>query len=253
MFNGIFLHCFSGKHADIHGGVSRQKGAKSSANEVRSSARGIPYGRWRSEIVGNNEEVAQVPASGCRATPKELTPGDCGPRKELPAASCRRMTRSTKVARRRGQDHKICDQGNVVQETRKGRTFEERRWNGPECNNGIRDRGWRQQLRGSKRMKDLGGRRPLCLRKERATRNGIGGWSSGRLKKTVSEIFRGKIARQVVGTSSGLRRMMDWALWRGRPPPKRKKQTASSVSDNFPPPVGKRKENSEWWWCTRIY
>jgi hypothetical protein len=40
----------------------------------------------------------------------------------------------------------------------------------------------------------------------------------------LDEIFRGKIAKQVVGTSSGLRRMMDWSLWSGLPPLKRKKK-----------------------------
>jgi hypothetical protein len=33
-----------------------------------------------------------------------------------------------------------------------------------------------------------------------------------------------KMAKQVVGTSSGLRRIRKWVLWRGRPPPKRKKE-----------------------------
>jgi hypothetical protein len=37
------------------------------------------------------------------------------------------------------------------------------------------------------------------------------------LKKTLYDIFTGKIAKQVVGTSSGLWRMMDWTLWRGQP------------------------------------
>jgi hypothetical protein len=66
------------------------------------------------------------------------------------------------------------------------------------------------------------------LRKERRTTNGIKKWSAGQrsfLGKggTFFEIFGGKIAKQVVGTSSGLRRIRKWALWRGRPPPKRKK------------------------------
>jgi hypothetical protein len=51
-------------------------------------------------------------------------------------------------------------------------------------------------------IKDLGGRRPLYLRKERRTANGIRGWSSGQrphlgsgetlyktLKKNLCEIF----------------------------------------------------------------
>jgi hypothetical protein len=52
----------------------------------------------------------------------------------------------------------------------------------------------------------------------------IGGWSSGRrshlgsrgtFKKTLYEIFKGKIVKQVAGTSSGLRKSMDWASWKG--------------------------------------
>jgi hypothetical protein len=77
-------------------------------------------------------------------------------------------------------------------------------------------------------IKDLGGRRLLHLRKERTNTNGIGEWSSGQrsplgsegtLKKTLCEIVRGKITKQVVGISSGLQRMVDWTLWRGWPPP----------------------------------
>ncbi|PNF35279.1 hypothetical protein B7P43_G04804 [Cryptotermes secundus] len=83
---------------------------------------------------------------------------------------------TVKVAPRRGHDRKRYGQDSVIQETRKGRTFGKRRWKGPECNSVI---SLRQQLRGSKRIKDLGGRRLLCLRKERTTTNGVGEWSSG--------------------------------------------------------------------------
>jgi hypothetical protein len=126
------------------------------------------------------------------------------------------MTHSTKVAQCRGYDRKRYDQDYVVQETWKGRTFGKRRWKGPECNNGIRDRDLRQQLRGSKRIKDLGDRQLLYLRKEKGTAIGIRGWSSGQqsrlesegtLKKTLYEIFRGKIAKHIVGMSSGLQKM----------------------------------------------
>jgi hypothetical protein len=81
--------------------------------------------------------------------------------------------------------------------------------------------------------KDLCGGEPIYLRKERTTTNSIQGWSSGQqshmgsgvtLKKILYAIFRGKLAKQVVGTSRGLRRMKKWTLWRGRFPPKRKKK-----------------------------
>jgi hypothetical protein len=42
-----------------------------------------------------------------------------------------------------------------------------RRWKGPECNNGIRDRGLKQKLQSNKRIKDLGGRLSPCPRNER--------------------------------------------------------------------------------------
>jgi hypothetical protein len=35
--------------------------------------------------------------------------------------------------------------------------------------------------------------------------------------------FRLEIVKRAAGTSSGLGRIMNWTLWRGRPPPKRKK------------------------------
>jgi hypothetical protein len=109
---------------------------------------------------------------------KILTQGNCGPQKEL-AANGRMMTNITKVARCREHNRKRYDQKSVVQEDRKGWALGKRRWKSSECKNGIRDRGLKQQLRGSKQIKDLGGRLPLCLRKERTTMNGIGEWSSG--------------------------------------------------------------------------
>jgi hypothetical protein len=80
--------------------------------------------------------------------------------------------------------------------------------------------------------KDLCGGQPLYLRKEMTTTNGIGGWSSGQQShvgsgvtlKILYAIFRGKVAKQVVGTCRRLRRIKKWTLWRGRPPPKRKKK-----------------------------
>jgi hypothetical protein len=100
-------------------------------------------------------------------------------------------------------------------ETKKNR---ERLWNGPECNNDIGDRRLKEQLRGSRQIKDLCGRLPLHLEDWKTT-NGIY-W------KTIElEIVKGA----VVGTPSGLRRTMDWSLRRGRPPPKRKKEIAHGV------------------------
>jgi hypothetical protein len=61
-------------------------------------------------------------------------------RKEL-AVARRKMMHRAKVARRRGHDRKRYDQDNVAPRTPKGRTSGMRRWKGPECNNGMRDRG----------------------------------------------------------------------------------------------------------------
>jgi hypothetical protein len=90
---------------------------------------------------------------------KIRTQGNCGMWKEL-AVARREMTHCTKVAQRRGHDRKRYYQDNIVQETWKGQEFRKRRWKGPECNSGIRDRGIGQQLWDGKRKKDLGGRRP---------------------------------------------------------------------------------------------
>jgi hypothetical protein len=101
-----------------------------------------------------------------------------------------------------------------------------------ECNRGLRDVGLKQQLRGWKRIKDIGVRLPLYTKKKRTT-NAFEGWSVGQrsylgkggtLRMNLYEIFGGKIAKQVVGTSRRLRRIGIWRLWRGRPPPKRKKK-----------------------------
>jgi hypothetical protein len=100
-----------------------------------------------------------------------------------------------------------------------------------ECNSGLRDVGLKQQLRGWKRIKDLGVRLPLCPKKKRT--NGFEVWSAGyrsymrsggQPSKTPYEIFGGKITKQVVGNSCRLRRIKKWILWRSRPPLKRKKK-----------------------------
>jgi hypothetical protein len=121
---------------------------------------------------------------------KIRTQGNCGQRKELTAAG-------KKVTRCGGQN-----KDNGAPRSPKGRTFGKRRWKGPECNNGISDRDLRQQLRGSKRIQDLGGGRPLCLKRKRTTTDGIGRWSSGQraplgsgeaLEKNLYEISGSKI------------------------------------------------------------
>jgi hypothetical protein len=88
-------------------------------------------------------------------------------------------------------------------------------WVGPECNNAIRDRGLKQKLHFSKRIKDLGSRPPLCPRNEKT--------SSWIYRKTIDST---KIATQKAGPYAASQKIKDWTLWRGQPPPKRKKKTA---------------------------
>jgi hypothetical protein len=93
-----------------------------------------------------------------------------------------------------------------------------RRWKGPECNYGIRDRGLKQKLQGSKGIKDIGGRLPLCPRNERT--------SSWIYRKTIDSL---EIAKQNAGSYDASREIKDWTLWRGRPPPKRKTTGPPSI------------------------
>jgi hypothetical protein len=90
---------------------------------------------------------------------------------------------------------------------------EKRRWNGLECDTGIRDRG--------------------TIRKERVTRNGITGQSrreqlqlesTGNVNGTFRETLVLEIAHKIAGSSISIRKMSLRSLWRGRPPPKRKKK-----------------------------
>jgi hypothetical protein len=93
---------------------------------------------------------------------------------------------------------------------------------GPECKNGISDRGLKQKQRGSERIKDLGDRRPIYVRKKRIT--------SMIYRKTIEL----EIVKRAVGISSRLRRIRNWTLWRGRPPPKRKKKSCTEYEpDNW--------------------
>jgi hypothetical protein len=65
--------------------------------------------------------------------PKKRTQGDGGSRNKLTSAR-RRMTGRAVPERREGRDYR-------------GPTVKKRRWKGPECNNGIRNRGLKEKLR----------------------------------------------------------------------------------------------------------
>jgi hypothetical protein len=132
-----------------------------------------------------------------------------------------KVTRSAGVARReRSFVRKYPTRDNVERAIPKRLKEKNKCWNGPECENGVRNRGLKQQLRGSKQIKD-------------PTTNNIEGWnpgertplgSGGTRKKDICDIFRDKIMEHGVGISSSLRRRKKWTLWRGRLPPKLKKQ-----------------------------
>jgi hypothetical protein len=127
--------------------------------------------------------------------------GNCGLRSKLTAAGIK-MTRHARVAWPRERFvRKDCTRNQTEQQTPKRQNDEKRRFTGPECKNGIRNRGLRQQLRSETGIKDPGARRQL----------------RPRIEKMLYEIFRGRIAKQVVGTPSGLRKIRKWTLWRDSP------------------------------------
>jgi hypothetical protein len=85
--------------------------------------------------------------------------------------------------------------------------------------------------KGEMGVKDLGCRRPLYLRRKRITTDGIREWKleQPRLKskRTTSGTYRKtiklEVVKRVTEMSTGLLKMQNWTLWRGRPPPKQKK------------------------------
>jgi hypothetical protein len=145
------------------------------------------------------------------------TQGICGPRKRLTAAGINVTRHATVAWHRESFVRKDCTRAKDERVTQRV---------GPLRKN------LRMHHEGKCGTKDLCCGQPLYLRKEWTTTNGIGGWSAGQrshlgsegtLNKKLYEIFRGRIAKQIVGTLSGLRRIRNWTLWRGRPPPKRKR------------------------------
>jgi hypothetical protein len=103
------------------------------------------------------------------------TQGICGPRSTLTAAGIM-MTRHARVAWRKEKFvRKDCTTDKAEQETPKRLNGGKRPRKGLVCNNGIRDRGLREQLRGRMRISDQCGGQPPYLKKEKTTTNGIGG------------------------------------------------------------------------------
>jgi hypothetical protein len=139
----------------------------------KEEAEVMPVGGLRKRSGDRN------PATRRRQKPKGRIQAGCESRKRLTVAG-RRMTHCAGVAwLRRNVVRKDWTRNQAERGTPKRREDGERLWKGPECNNGIRDRGLREQLQSRMRIEDLGGRRPQYLRKERTTSNGIRRWSSG--------------------------------------------------------------------------
>jgi hypothetical protein len=95
-------------------------------------------------------------------------------------------------------------------------------------NKWTRAKAWRgiQKMRtrheGRKRVKDLSGGRPRYLRKRDLKKLRLE--STGKLDTIFSKTTRLEIAKRIVRSAVGMRKLKCWALWRGRPPPKRKKK-----------------------------
>jgi hypothetical protein len=140
-----------------------------------------------------------------------VTQGICGRRSTLTAAGIR-TTRCAKVAR--GREHGLQRQGkkDTVPTPWKGRTEKNKRFKGPECNNGLRNRGLSQQLRSKTVIKDPRTRQHLRLGKWRTT--------CMIYKKSI----RLEIVKRALRISNVFPKIRKWTLWRGRPPPKRKKR-----------------------------
>jgi hypothetical protein len=86
----------------------------------------------------------------------------------------------------------------------------------------------------NKPIKDLGGRLPLCPRKERT--------SSWTYRKTIDSV---KIAKQKPGSYAASRKIKDWTLWKGRPPPQNEKKNpahrAEASNVETPAPTARRR------------
>jgi hypothetical protein len=134
------------------------------------------------------------------------TQENCGLHKELDAVGIR-ATRCAKVARGRENGLQRKGKDDITPRTQKGRTEENRRLS-PECKNGVRYRGLRQQFQGKIGVNDPRTRWQLRLMSERTT------------SEFARKAFGLEFVKRANGTCNGLRKIR----WRGRPPPKRKKR-----------------------------
>jgi hypothetical protein len=146
----------------VGGPRKQRRGRKQAAGqheEPRELNRGICESRKKlAPACRKVSRRATVTCDRVNVFRKILTDGNCGLQKEVTAAGM-------KITRCAGHRRKGQNKNDVERETRKGRTEENGRWRGPDCNNGTRDRGLRQQLQGRNTVKDQGGERPRYLRK----------------------------------------------------------------------------------------
>jgi hypothetical protein len=168
------------------------------------------YGSRRKATVAGKRTYHHAPVAWLKRNlfRRNGTPEICGQRKDLTATGIRKIPCAQVVRRKRrshvGPSVKHRTRNNWTRNkfarTRKGRMLGTGQPMRQEGTNATRNRGFKEQLRfGNERMTSWVYRTTIGL----------------------------KIAKQVVGTSRGSRRIKQWTLWRGRPPPKRKEKSCT--------------------------
>jgi hypothetical protein len=195
----------------------QQRGRKLTAGrggEPKELSRGICGSRKLAATCRKVSHRATVAWRKRNIFRKIRTQGNCGPQKGLAAAG-RKIILCAKVSRRKGHRRKERHKDDVAPRSTKGRTLEKRQRSRKEGGKGPR----RETAAMSEEDQDNHERH---RRVELWTKSHL--VSGGTRKKTLFEIYRRKILRQVVGNSRGFRRIKNWTLRKGRPPPKRKQK-----------------------------
>jgi hypothetical protein len=171
-------------------------------------------GQSRERLVATCRKVSCHAALAWRKrnlSRKIRTRVNCGPRQELGAAEMRRNC-CTGVEQRKGRG------------TQKRLKNETRLWKDAEGDKGMRSKGVKE---------------PLHLRKGKKVADSIGGWSrrqrlhpksSGKGNEIYRNIIRLAVGKRATEMSTGLLKIKDWTMWRGRPPPKRKKKLPGALA-----------------------
>jgi hypothetical protein len=138
---------------------------------------------------------------GCHYKLKGRVQVSCESQKRLTIAG-RKMTHCARVAWCMENIRKDRTRHRVKGGTLKQQKDWEIPWKGPECNSGIRDRGLRQQLQGSMRIKNQGTRWQLCLKIERI---------SDRIDRKA---FRLEFVKRPHGMFSRMQEVKEWTICR---------------------------------------